>query len=201
MPVANNGQTIILGEDDLEVCNYLETALQCQGYSVEVAQNGEEVIACLQGRETPVSAIVLDVIMPRMDGIEALKEIRRFSRGVPVIMISGASSPLNVVEAMKNGANDFIAKPINSDDLRKALKTAIGTKPPRPPGPTDKAAAPSANKQAFTSVSPRMRELQMLAPSVGWSEAPVLIQGETGVGKEVFARELHACSPAPRGRC
>ena len=195
MPVANNGQTIILGEDDLEVCNYLETALQCQGYSVEVAQNGEEVIACLQGRETPVSAIVLDVIMPRMDGIEALKEIRRFSRGVPVIMISGASSPLNVVEAMKNGANDFIAKPINSDDLRKALKTAIGTKPPRPPGPTDKAAAPSANKQAFTSVSPRMRELQMLAPSVGWSEAPVLIQGETGVGKEVFARELHACSP------
>jgi two-component system response regulator AtoC len=195
MPVAKNGHSIILGEDDPEVCSYLETALQCQGYSVEVAQDGEEVLACLQGREGPVSAIVMDFIMPRMDGIEALKEIRRFNRGIPVIMMSGASSPLNVVEAMKNGANDFIAKPINPDDLRKVLKMVIGTKPAVAAGPTDKAATPPANRQVFLSTSARMRELQKLAVSVGWSEAPVLIQGETGVGKEVFARELHACSP------
>ena len=195
MPVANNGHSVILGEDDPEVCSYLETALQCQGYSVEVAQNGEEVLACLQRRETSVSAIVMDLIMPRMDGMDALKEIRRFSRGIPVIMMSGASSPLNVVEAMKNGASDFIAKPIDPEDLRNVLKTAIRTKPLAPPSPTENTAAMPAKKQVFLSTSPRMRELQKLAASVGWSEAPVLIQGETGVGKEVFARELHACSP------
>ena len=194
MPVAKNGHSILLGEDDPEVRAYLETALRCQGYSVEVAQNGEEVLACLQGRETPVSAVVMDVIMPRLDGIDALKEIRRFSQDIPVIMMSGVSSPLNVVEAMKNGANDFIVKPINPEDLRKVLKMVIGTQPLAAANFSDKAARPS-DKRVFLSRSPRMRELQKLAASVGWSEAPVLIQGETGVGKEVFARELHACSP------
>src|SRR5450432_3813580 len=112
MPVANNGHTIIVGEDDLEVCRYLDTALRCLGYSVEIAQNGEEVLARLRDGQVPVSAIVLDVIMPLMDGLDALKEIRRFNPDLPVIMMSGSSSPLNVVAAMKNGANDFIAKPI-----------------------------------------------------------------------------------------
>ena len=72
---------------------YLETALRCQGYSVEVAQSGEEVLAYLQGHQAPVSAVVLDVIMPGRDGIDALREIRRLDRNLPVIVISGASSP------------------------------------------------------------------------------------------------------------
>jgi DNA-binding response OmpR family regulator len=120
MSIANS-RTILLGEDDLEVCDYLETALICQGYSVEVAHDGEEVLACLRERQAPVSAVVMDVIMPNKDGIDALKEIRRFDRDVPVIMMSGASSHMNVVDAMKSGANDFIAKPLNPGDLRKAL--------------------------------------------------------------------------------
>ncbi len=194
MPVAKNGRTILLGEDDLEVRNYLETALRCQGYSIEVAQDGEEVLACLRTSQIPISAVVLDVIMPRRDGIEALKEIRRFNRELPVIMISGASSPLNVVDAMKNGANDFIAKPIKPEDLRKALKMALQTAPPVASDPIEPTAAP-ASKQILFGTSPQMRELQNLIGQIGWSEAPVLIQGETGTGKEVLARELHACSP------
>src|ERR1022692_2251864 len=127
MPIAKNGYTILLAEDDLEVRNYLETALRCQGYSIEVAQDGDEVMACLRANQDSISAVVLDAIMPRRNGIEALKEIRRFTRDLPVIMISGVVSALNVVEAMKMGANDFIAKPIKPEDLRKALKTALGT--------------------------------------------------------------------------
>ena len=94
MPVARNGRTILLGEDDLEVRSYLETALKCQGYSTEVAQDGEEVLACLRTSQVPISAVVLDVIMPRRGGIEALKEIRRLHPDLPVIMISGAASQL-----------------------------------------------------------------------------------------------------------
>ena len=195
MPVAKNGHTIVLVEDDLEIRTYFETALRCQGYSVEAAQNGEEALAYLQGHQPSVSAVVMDVIMPGRDGIEALKEIRGVNRDLPIIIImSGASSPLDVAEVMKNGASGFLAKPINPEDLRKALKTALGAKSLAPSTLARQTALP-ARSQVFLSSSPRMRELQNLVASVGWSEEPVLIGGETGVGKEVFARQLHACSP------
>ena len=193
MPTDHNGLTVLLGEEDLEIRVYLETALRCQGYSVEVAQNGDEILAQLQGRQTPVSAVVLDVTMLGMNGLDSLGEIRRLDRNIPVILTLGASSPLDVVEAKKYGADDFIAKPINPDDLRKALKKVIGVRTNPTVNPAEQAAQPPGNR-AFSSSSPRMRELQNLAPSVGRSLAPVLIQGETGVGKEVFARQLHACS-------
>jgi DNA-binding NtrC family response regulator len=105
-------ETIILGEDDPEVRNYLAMALKCQGYGVELAQDGEEVMRTLEERKSEVSAILLDLIMPRKDGMETLKEIRRTDSVLPVIIVSGVSSPLSVVEAMKQGATDFIPKPV-----------------------------------------------------------------------------------------
>jgi two-component system, NtrC family, response regulator AtoC len=188
-----NGRTVLLGEDDLEIRRYLETALKCDGYRVELAQDGEEVLACLQASEVPISAILLDIIMPRKDGIETLREIRRLKHDVPVIMLSGAASPLNVAEAMKGGASDFIQKPVNPSELRKALRSVLQTNqaesdPPEQP-------ILSAGKQVFVSVAPCMRELQNLIGQIARSDAPVLIQGETGVGKEVFARAIHAQSP------
>jgi two-component system, NtrC family, response regulator AtoC len=190
--VRANGQTILLGEDDLEVRSYLETALTCQGYKVELAQDGDEVLACLRANEGPISAILLDIIMPRRDGFEALKEIRRSNKDIPVIILSGASSPLNIVEAMKNGANDFVPKPVNPEDLRRVLQTALATRYPEPPPAPEPA---PAGKRVFFSATPSMRVLQNVVNQVGWSDVPVLIQGETGVGKEIFARELHAQSP------
>jgi len=101
MPVAKNGHTILLGEDDPEVRQYLDMALKCQGYAVTLAEDGEEVLERFRAKESPVSAILLDIVMPRKDGFEALTEIRRRDSDVPVIMISGASAPWNVVEAVK----------------------------------------------------------------------------------------------------
>jgi two-component system, NtrC family, response regulator AtoC len=194
MPVAKNGLTILLGEDDLEVRRYLETALRCQGYAVEVAQDGDEVLSSLQSSPNTFSAIVIDAIMPRRDGIDALKEIRRLDREVPVIMIADTPSPLHVVEAMKNGASDFLIKPVSPEDLRNALKAALNgrlTAAEQSVGPV----AATSERPAFFGASPRMQELQKLLGPIGWSDAPVLIEGETGAGKEVFARELHAHSP------
>ena len=202
MPVIKNGRTILVGEDDLDVRSYLETALTCQGYSVELAQDGEEVLACFRSADITISAIVLDVSMPRKDGIEALKEIRRFNKDVPVIMISGDPTTLSVVESMKNGASDFVCKPIKPEDLRKALNAVFNNRTsalPNPPnsgngGPANTGSG-SATTEMFFGASPQMRELQSLAAEIGWCEAPVLIVGETGVGKEVIARDLHAKSP------
>ena len=95
---------------------------------------------------------------------------------------------------MKNGASHLIAKPINPEKLRKTLKMAVDRTPQPSPPQTERAGAPG-NKPMFFGASPYMRELQTRLRTIGWSEAPVLIRGETGVGKEVLARALHAQSP------
>lgn len=189
-----NGRTILLGEDELEVRSYLEMALRCQGYSVEAAQDGDEVLTYLQNGDSSISAVLLDILMPRKGGIETLREIRRNYKDLPVIMVSGASSPLNVVEAMRSGATDFLAKPVSPEDLGRAINQALDKFADEVPERLHPPAAP-ASKQAYLGSNARMKEIQSHIGRIGWSEVPVLIQGETGVGKEVTARELHARSP------
>jgi len=192
----NGSGTILLGEDELEVRCYLEMALRCQGYSVEMAQDGEELLSCLQNNVGTISAVLLDLVMPRKDGFETLKEIRRIDKDLPIIIVSGASSPLNVVEAMKNGATDFLGKPISPEDLRQALKSALDKRAAAcPPAVPAEKPVFTSSRPIFLGNSPQVREIQGVLRQIGWSEVPILIQGETGVGKEVLARELHAESP------
>jgi two-component system response regulator AtoC len=187
-----SGRTILVGEDELEVRGYLEMALKCLGYSVELAQDGDEVLACLQSSRAEFAAVLLDIMMPNRDGIDTLREIRRIDPSLPVIIVSGAASTLNVVTAMKNGGTDFLCKPVAHEDLRKALTRALESSgadympPSRNTAPVTK---------TFLGRNPRIKEIHALVGQIGWSEAPVLIQGETGSGKEVIARELHAQSP------
>jgi two-component system response regulator AtoC len=136
--------------------------------------------------------VLLDIMMPNRDGIDTLREIRRTHPNLPVIIVSGASSTLNVVTAMKSGATDFLCKPVAHDDLRKAVTRALEMKGVEYVPPS-RAAGPST--KVYLGKNPRMKEIQALIGQIGWSEAPVLIQGETGSGKEVIARELHAQSP------
>jgi two-component system response regulator AtoC len=194
MKLGKTEGTILLADDELEVRNYLELALKCQGYSVELAQDGDEVLSCLRAR-VPVSAVLLDLVMNTRDGMDTLRQIRQFDKNLPVIIISGASSPGNVVEAMNSGATDFLGKPVPPQELERAIKKALANRVPIPISdkkPIMKAVLP---KETFYGKNPQMREIEALVPEIGWSEAPVLIQGETGVGKEVIARALHAHSP------
>jgi two-component system response regulator AtoC len=192
MQPQKNGYTILVGEDESEVRAYLEMALKCLGYSVELAQDGEEILNYLGGSRSRVSAVLLDLLMPRQDGLETLKEIRRFDPNLPVIIVSGAASTLNVVTAMKSGATDFLCKPVAHDDLRKAMNKALENRSTLEPAPSP---PPSSVKSSvFVGSNAGMKKIQSLVAVIGGSEAPVLIQGETGTGKEVLARELHANS-------
>jgi two-component system response regulator AtoC len=178
-------------------------ALKCLGYVVETAEDGEEAIECLQAGNSRISAVLLDLIMPRKDGLDTLREIRRNDSHLPVIMVSGACSTLHVVEAMKLGATDFLGKPVSHDELRKALNKALAAyeaaseaaatfdAAERP----DTGPAIGRNGHVYFGSDPRYKDIAGLIPVVGWSDASVLIQGETGSGKEVLARELHANSP------
>jgi two-component system response regulator AtoC len=184
--------TILLAEDDLEVRHYLELALRCEGYEVETADDGEQALRVLR-QHHDISAALLDIVMPRRDGLETLKDIKRFRPMMPVIIVSGASSPLNVVDAMKNGATDFLGKPVSHSDLRRVVRAAleprIAEEQPQPAAPV------SPTCKVFFGQNPMMAEIRGLLAQIGWSDAPALILGETGVGKEVLARELHANSP------
>jgi two-component system response regulator AtoC len=184
-----NGHTILVAEDELEVRAYLEMALKCLGYSVELAQDGEEVLNCLRSQNS-ISAVLLDLVMPQSDGLDVLREIRDIAPNLPVIVVSGAASTLNIVSAMKFGASDFLPKPVSHEELRISLARALEIKTDFTPVPP-----PATKTNVFFGISPKMLEIQGLISNVGWSEAPVLIQGETGSGKEVLARELHAHSP------
>jgi two-component system, NtrC family, response regulator AtoC len=193
MQAQKNGHTILVGEDELEVRAYLEMALKSLGYSVELAQDGVEILSYLRSPQSKVSAVLLDLMMPQRDGIETLREIRRMDPNLPVIIVSGAASTLNVVTAMKGGATDFLCKPVTHVDLRKAIHKALERYTGIEPVPV---APPAVTKtKVFLGNDPSMQEIHALVAHVGWSEAPVLIQGETGTGKEVLARELHAHSP------
>jgi two-component system response regulator AtoC len=168
-------------------------ALKCLGFAVEIASDGDEVLACLRDPEVQISAVLLDMMMPNRDGLETLLEIRRTWPALPVIVVSGAASTLNVVKAMKMGATDFLCKPVAHEDLEKALTRALEMQSAAPSMPSIRKSA--AFTKAFMGRNPRMAEVQALVGQIAWSEAPVLIQGETGTGKEVIARELHAQSP------
>jgi two-component system response regulator AtoC len=189
----SNTSRILVAEDDPEVSAYLEVALRWLGYSIDIAQDGEEAVACLKERGADYCLLLLDLIMPRKDGLETLREIRQFDPNLPIVMLSGATSPLNVVDAIKSGANDFLAKPISHEDLGKAIQKIVRTRIERVPAPAPQIPTPTV--EAFPVASLWTKKLDLFLNQVGFSEAPVLLQGETGVGKEMLARRLHACSP------
>lgn len=185
-----NGRTILLADDEPEIRDYLEMALRCQGFSVLSARDGEEALDYLHGPERP-SLVLLDVMMPRKNGLDTLRQIRQFDPELPVIMLSCASSPLTVVEAMKGGATDFLPKPVSHDDLGTAILKAL---PGEVKSLNSTAPAMAGNGHESVLFVPFSGGVERMLAGVGCSTVPVLIQGETGVGKEVVARRLHAQS-------
>jgi two-component system response regulator AtoC len=186
---------ILVGEDEEEIRQYLEIALRCQGYSVQLAADGDEVLACLERERNSISAVLLDVVMPRKDGLDALRSIRGTDPELPVIMVSGASSPRTIVDAMKSGATDFLEKPVSHEHLNRAIKHALQDRCTAPPALAyQQPSAAPVRKDVFVGTSPLTREIETTVAQVGWSDAPVLILGETGVGKEVVARRIHSLS-------
>ena len=191
----NNGmtrRTILVGEDDAEVRDYLGVTLRCHGYDVHLAVDGEEVVNHLNAGR-PAAAVLLDIMMPNKDGWETLRDIRKMGHDVPVIMLSGMSSPTNVVQAIKGGAIDFLAKPFNHEELGRAIEQALSSRRPE----SQPAPEPPRGLETgmFFGKNAAMNKLMSSMHKVAASDVPVLIQGETGTGKEVLARQLHALSP------
>jgi two-component system, NtrC family, response regulator AtoC len=189
----NNKQEILIVEDEPEVRSYLELSLRCQGYIVHNTEDGEEALQFLEQQGDSISLVLLDVVMPHKDGIATLRQLRHTHKNLPVVMLSGASSTATIVEAMRSGAHDFLAKPINHAELASAVQKALVSYPRHTMEVAREPYTFDASGQSLVC-GVWMRKMAPFLKQVGVSDIPVLIQGETGVGKELVAKFLHAHS-------
>jgi DNA-binding NtrC family response regulator len=193
METRNSGKTILVADDDLEVRNYFETILKLQGYEVFLADSGDEALRFLSDGETPVSLVLLDVMMPSKDGIETLREIRSLRGDLPVILVSSASTWPFVMEALDGASATFLEKPVLHTELIRAIEDLTRTLA-NGASPESATSSPFAANRPPRARNVRMVEIESMLRQVGLSDVPVLLQGETGVGKEVLARQLHSHS-------
>src|ERR1700722_4493492 len=116
---------ILVVEDEPEVRDYLGIALRRQGYTTDFAEDGEEAMQFLSRPGSDVGLMLLDIIMPRKDGLDTLREVRQLTPRLPVVMLSGSCSTPHIIEAMKSGADDFLQKPVSFDDLGKSIEKVL----------------------------------------------------------------------------
>ncbi|TBR24523.1 sigma-54-dependent Fis family transcriptional regulator, partial [bacterium] len=180
---------ILVVEDQANHRKILKTFLEAQGWAVELAKDGTEGRASLAKRP---ALVLTDLKMPGGSGLDVLKESKRQSPGTPVILMTAFGAVADAVEAMRSGAADFLAKPLDFDELKRAASQALAA------GRLNQGEwvmEPAAGGRPLVGAGPAMEKVYALIAKAGPSDATVLILGETGTGKELVAAALHAASP------
>jgi two-component system NtrC family response regulator len=177
--------TILIVDDDTALRQALATALTDLGHRAAKAEDGAAALAWLARNKA--DAVLLDLRMPGMDGLEVLRRIRERPDAPPVVVLTAVPTSGNTIEAMRLGAADHLAKPIGRDGLRALLERLLP-----PAGSTAlPGAAEEQQSDDLIGTSATIREVQKAVGLLADSDATVLILGETGTGKEVVARAIH----------
>ena len=185
-----NKPTVLVTESKHEIAKFLEVALSCHGFSVEVLRSGAEAVAHLRQANGGISAALVDMHLPGKGGVETLREIRRTGASIPVVLYSQEASPAVEREAREGGASDFISLPISHANLAKVISRQIlGSED----GEGLEGAVTSSGPEvdAFLCLNPRMQAIRAAMRRLALSDVPVVFYGESGVGKEILARALH----------
>jgi two-component system response regulator AtoC len=184
-------KTVFIVEDDESTRTYLARFLTSRGYTVERAQSAEEAITRLAGGYMP-NVMTLDMLFPGATGKEVLAYMRKQNLAVPVIVLSGIGQIRNVVEAMKMGASDYLVKPFEEEELLLAIENVLEKQELRDEIKNLQQQLDQQPAYAdIVSSTPRMTRIKEIARQVADTDVPVLIMGESGVGKEVLARFIH----------
>ncbi len=190
--------SILVVDDDTSHRATLVTLLGEWGYRVSGAEDGETATALC--RENPYDLVLMDVRMPGLSGIEALRRIRTYNPAIPIVIMTAYSAVENAVEAIKAGAYDYLTKPLDFDDLRLTLERALDHALLRDENRALKnTLAATFDTGGIIGQSQPMRRLLEIITTIAPSEATVLINGESGTGKELVARMIHANSPRKSG--
>jgi two-component system response regulator AtoC len=182
---------VLVVDDDESSRNFVREVLGDSGYQVRTASSAPDALSMLAGGA--FDGVLLDVRMPGMDGLELLRRYRSGGGRVPVIVLSALGSSDEVVKAMKVGATDYLTKPIEPADLLASMTRALGLGPLAPPAsarPSPPELEDVPERLVIASSKP-MQQIHALIERIADTDVPVLLLGESGVGKEVVAREVH----------
>jgi len=184
---------ILVIDDEEDIRESLEALLTLEGYAVDLAPNGGEGLRKLESREYDL--VLLDLMMPDRSGMDVLRDIRERDRELPVFMVTAFGSIDAAVEALKCGANDFIQKPWKNEQLLVEISQVIAKRRLE----TENTQLKRALKQRYSfpnivGRSDRMQRILDLVTQVAASRSTIMITGETGTGKELIAKAIHANS-------
>src|SRR6201999_2342121 len=187
---------ILIADDDAVQRRLVENMVQKCGYEARVAEGGDAAVAMLIAPDGPdIDAVVLDLVMPGLDGMGVLGKIREAGLNIPVIVQTAHGGIDNVVSAMRAGAQDFVVKPVGLERLQVSLRNALNTSALQ--GELQRIKHSREGKLTFADIITRseaMAGVLRTARKAAASGIPVLIEGESGVGKELFARAIHGSS-------
>ena len=180
---------ILLVDDEPAMLRYIRTLLEVDDYKVGTASTGEEALQRIDKGMEP-DLVLLDVLMPGIDGLETLEQLRQKRPGVKVVMLSCVNDTKKVVQAMRLGAHDYLTKPFQKAELDAVIDQCIGEGKAVVGGDAEDV----GDDIFFIAASPAMRKIRSQAALVAKVDIPVLLLGESGTGKEVLARLIHKLS-------
>src|SRR5471030_2909830 len=176
--------SLLLVDDDPSLLKLLGMRLTSEGFRVTTAESGAEALRVLH-RER-IDLVLSDLRMDEMDGMALFAEIQQFQPGMPVIILTAHGSIPDAVAATQQGVFSFLTKPVDRDALYKAIDEALAQSSP---------SADESWREAIVTRSPVMLRLLEQANMVAQSDVSVLINGQSGTGKEVLAQAIHGASP------
>ncbi len=182
---------ILLVDDEPGMLRYIRTLLEVDEHKVQTASTGEEAVDRVQKGLQP-DMVLLDLLMPGIDGLQTLEKLRQLKPGLKVVMLSCVNDTRKVVQAMRLGAVDYLTKPFQKAELDAVIGLCVGTaKGDTYAGDIEEL----CDDVFFVAASPAMKKIRSQAALVANVDIPVLLLGESGTGKEVLARLIHKLSP------
>jgi two-component system, NtrC family, response regulator AtoC len=189
--MATNKEKIMVVDDEPSIRKYLQTLLEVDGFDVETLSSGKEAVKRIGDGERP-DFIILDVLMPEMDGLETLKQLMQIDRSLNVLMLSCSNEVTTVVEAIRLGAIDYLTKPFEKPELDAAFLKCHQKKELRSENQALREYCEALTEDiSFLAASPQMLKIRQQVLQIAPVDVPVFISGESGVGKEVIARMIH----------
>ncbi|HIF96586.1 MAG TPA: sigma-54-dependent Fis family transcriptional regulator [Myxococcales bacterium] len=182
----DNRPKILVIDDSEGVRGYLADLLEVRGYAVKSAEDGEAAIALIENSSAMPDLVLLDIMMPGMGGIETLRRLREIMPGLSVAMISVVGRAPTIVSAMQLGAVDFINKPFEEEELDQVLNHFV---PIQSRDSSDGEISSDVDESVWDGEA--MREIAGVIEQISDTDVTVLVQGESGVGKEIVARSIH----------
>src|SRR5579864_1100605 len=186
-----NKEKILVVDDEPSIRKYLQTLLEVDGFAVEAVPSGKDALQKIGAGERP-DFVILDVLMPEIDGLETLRQMMQLDRSLNVIMLSCSNEVTTVVEAIRLGALDYLTKPFEKPELDAAFLKVRQKQQLR----TENQALRDYCEQltediSFLAASPQMLKIRQQILQIAPVDVPIFISGESGVGKEVVARMIH----------